>query len=115
MSQLGTILRSIRTLFRLERADRELDEELRFYLERQVEINIAAGMEPENARYSALRSFGGVDQVKEDCRDARRFGFLDILRQDVRFAVRLLFKNRGVTAIAILSLGLGIGANAELR
>ena len=77
------ILPHLRALFRGSRLEDEMDEELRFHLEKQIEDNIKAGMTPEEARYAALRTFGGVEQIKERCRDTHRFRFIEDFRQDV--------------------------------
>ncbi len=71
-------------------------------------------MSAEDAHYAALRKFGGIEHVKEECRDAWSVRFVDTLFQDIRFGAHMLTKNLGVTAVAILSLALGIGANIAL-
>ena len=104
----------LRSLLQRNSVEYDLDEELQYHLERQIDENVAAGMNRNEARHAALRTISGLTQRKEECRDMRGFNFIDSFTRDFQYAMRQLRKNPGFTATAILVLALGMCASVAI-
>src|ERR1700756_272642 len=103
-----------RALLHHKHVEDELDEELRFHFDRQVEKYMRSGMSEQEAKRNARLAFGGHEQVKEDCREARGTAFIELTLDDARYALRQLWANPTFALVLIATLALSIGANSAI-
>jgi predicted permease len=114
LAPLAELVRRLRSLGRRQELEEGLDDEIRFHVEQQTEKNLLSGMTPDEARRQALIRFGGVEQVREQTRDEFRAALIENVARDARYGLRSLRRHPAFTVMALVSLAIGIGANAAI-
>ena len=115
MSRLIDRLRlRLASLLSGNRVEASLKSEIELHLQEQVDENMAAGMSPADARAAAVRAFGPVGLIEEQCRDTRRVAFIENLAQDLRYTLRSLLRQPTLMAAAVLSIAVAVGANTAI-
>src|SRR5262249_41779671 len=109
-----SLLNRLTALFRSRKLERDLDDELRSHMEMRAEDNVAEGMSEEDARQDAVQRFGNLALIKEATRSERIIGWMESLGQDLRYALRVMRKKPGFSAMAVVIVGGGIGASTTL-
>src|SRR5437773_6667804 len=105
---------ALRSSIHRNRVEEELDEELKYHLEREIDERVKAGLTPKEARYAALRAMGAIGKSKDECRDARGTRWLENLYQDLLYSIRLIKRSKGLALGVVISMGLGLGVTATM-
>ena len=114
MRRFDKLQMRFRSLLRRAKVEDELDREMQFHLDEQIQEYINAGMDADEARFTALKEIGNIAQLKEECRNKRGLRLIDELARNLRYAIRALRRNPTFTAVSVLTLALGLGATTAI-